>query len=364
MFGICYKKYYNNKRRRLWGYREEELNMKKMVYCLIAISLFLLGRQPIKAHPGRTDASGCHVCRTNCDKWGLSTGEYHCHNGGSSSTTSNSNSSSSSNKAPVSSAGGSTSTNNITQKTNTATSTVNYAAKGKTDGYNAKKNNPNMELENAVYTYTNSTYKKAFEEAFKKAETELKDISQTQGKENGEKDALKTEEYQLDKIPDGVIKTVYEETYKQAYDSVEKSEIDVNDAMAKQNSFRKVYHEQAEKSVDFHGLKKYETAYKAAYEEYYKKYTKEKENYIQQSKEKGKQDGEKRKEKDYSFLEDIKDTAVYKQAVEAYDQSYDENYKEMGMMGTLLSLLIMAGFIYGVYRLVKILIRKVRKNNL
>lgn len=31
------------------------------------------------AHPGRTDSSGCHTCRTNCASWGLSTGEYHCH---------------------------------------------------------------------------------------------------------------------------------------------------------------------------------------------------------------------------------------------------------------------------------------------
>lgn len=32
------------------------------------------------AHPGRTDAYGCHTCRTNCPNWGLSYGEYHCHN--------------------------------------------------------------------------------------------------------------------------------------------------------------------------------------------------------------------------------------------------------------------------------------------
>jgi hypothetical protein len=32
------------------------------------------------AHPGRTDSSGCHTCKTNCASWGLSTGEYHCHN--------------------------------------------------------------------------------------------------------------------------------------------------------------------------------------------------------------------------------------------------------------------------------------------
>lgn len=39
----------------------------------------------VSAHPGRTDSSGCHTCRTNCERWGLSYGEYHCHNGGSSS---------------------------------------------------------------------------------------------------------------------------------------------------------------------------------------------------------------------------------------------------------------------------------------
>ena len=32
------------------------------------------------AHPGRTDRYGCHACRTNCPKWGLWRGEYHCHN--------------------------------------------------------------------------------------------------------------------------------------------------------------------------------------------------------------------------------------------------------------------------------------------
>ncbi len=34
---------------------------------------------PASAHPGRTNASGCHTCRTNCPKWGLKDGEYHCH---------------------------------------------------------------------------------------------------------------------------------------------------------------------------------------------------------------------------------------------------------------------------------------------
>ena len=24
----------------------------------------------LEAHPGNTDAYGCHTCRTNCSKWG------------------------------------------------------------------------------------------------------------------------------------------------------------------------------------------------------------------------------------------------------------------------------------------------------
>lgn len=32
------------------------------------------------SHPGGTDSSGCHTCRTNCSNWGLSYGQYHCHN--------------------------------------------------------------------------------------------------------------------------------------------------------------------------------------------------------------------------------------------------------------------------------------------
>ncbi|MBW7651353.1 thermonuclease family protein [Anoxybacillus sp. ST4] len=35
---------------------------------------------PVYAHPGKTDANGGHTCRTNCEKWGLKTGEYHYHN--------------------------------------------------------------------------------------------------------------------------------------------------------------------------------------------------------------------------------------------------------------------------------------------
>lgn len=52
--------------------------MKK--FLLIALFCFTFFPLVSFAHPGRTDAYGCHTCKTNCPNWGLSYGEYHCHN--------------------------------------------------------------------------------------------------------------------------------------------------------------------------------------------------------------------------------------------------------------------------------------------
>lgn len=46
---------------------------------LILVATLISLPQPSFAHPGRTDSSGCHTCRTNCPDWGLSYNEYHCH---------------------------------------------------------------------------------------------------------------------------------------------------------------------------------------------------------------------------------------------------------------------------------------------
>jgi len=53
--------------------------MKKLTL-LIALFCFTFFPLVSFAHPGRTDSSGCHTCKTNCPNWGLSYGEYHCHN--------------------------------------------------------------------------------------------------------------------------------------------------------------------------------------------------------------------------------------------------------------------------------------------
>lgn len=51
----------------------------KKILLLFFFSLFVFDYSAVYAHSGRTDASGCHTCRTNCYNWGLSNGEYHCH---------------------------------------------------------------------------------------------------------------------------------------------------------------------------------------------------------------------------------------------------------------------------------------------
>lgn len=57
--------------------------MRKLVALLIIMAGMLGFASLATAHPGNTDSSGGHTCRTNCtEKWGLSYGEYHFHNGG------------------------------------------------------------------------------------------------------------------------------------------------------------------------------------------------------------------------------------------------------------------------------------------
>ncbi|MFC0560924.1 YHYH domain-containing protein [Halalkalibacter alkalisediminis] len=66
--------------------------MKKFLVIagLLILTLFLSVQETF-AHPGRTDSNGGHTCRTNCEKWGYKTGEYHKHNGGTKNTSSSTN---------------------------------------------------------------------------------------------------------------------------------------------------------------------------------------------------------------------------------------------------------------------------------
>lgn len=52
----------------------------KRAQTFVVAAFFMILPFTASAHPGNTDSSGCHTCRTNCPRWGLSSGEYHCHN--------------------------------------------------------------------------------------------------------------------------------------------------------------------------------------------------------------------------------------------------------------------------------------------
>jgi hypothetical protein len=52
--------------------------MKKILIITIPFCLLGFGGAAL-AHPGGLDQNGGHYCRKNCTKWGLSTGQYHCH---------------------------------------------------------------------------------------------------------------------------------------------------------------------------------------------------------------------------------------------------------------------------------------------
>ncbi len=54
--------------------------MGKYFIVSFLFTAFLFAPFPsLRAHPGGTDANGCHTCKTNCEKWGLHYGQYHCH---------------------------------------------------------------------------------------------------------------------------------------------------------------------------------------------------------------------------------------------------------------------------------------------
>ena len=63
--------------------------MKKQTKIILILITFI--PTIVFAHPGKTDANGCHYCRTNCAKWGLYNGQYHCHDSGTSGSSSSNN---------------------------------------------------------------------------------------------------------------------------------------------------------------------------------------------------------------------------------------------------------------------------------
>lgn len=52
--------------------------MKRFLLVVLILSFLFIPGFAL-AHPGKLDARGGHVCKTNCEKWGYKTGEWHQH---------------------------------------------------------------------------------------------------------------------------------------------------------------------------------------------------------------------------------------------------------------------------------------------
>ena len=127
--------------------------MKREKYLLIIfISIAMLAMPTnVFAHPGRTDSSGCHKCNsdnTNCAQWGLTDGEYHCHN-----KTNNTYTNSKGevyDKSGTKISGGNTSNNNSTEKEENVDNTANQEKPSNDSTGNSNNTTSNTKPENST----------------------------------------------------------------------------------------------------------------------------------------------------------------------------------------------------------------------
>ena len=323
---------------------------KLLAFTTFALLLVLPTSASIQAHPGRTDSNGCHTCRTNCEKWGLAYGEYHCHNGGGASSSGGTTAPSTNNSATPS-----PSTPQPIQEAEPKVEVpvqpkIDYAKEGTTDGYSFKITNPDKTLEDADYAYSKEEYKAAFKKSYEKAETELMDNTASLAEKNGKRDALEKEAYQLKKLPSKIIESKYIEYYKTAFDEAEQNVKTTLQDTAKKHAYEYVYNDKSTSDVEDYSLKKFKTTYKEAYDASVKSYEKEKQQLLQLAKDYGKEDGEEGEDQNLDFLDAVKNTAFYPAAKEAYEKAYEENKKEGSL---LIGMAATAVLILGVYLFIK-----------
>lgn len=317
--------------------------MKKVLRFLITVFL-LISFSPlsVKAHPGKTDANGCHTCKTNCEKYGLDYGEYHCHNGGGSGSSGGNSSTQNKPAPPTSQAAPSQK-----EPVKPIEKKIDYASIGKKDGYNFKIKNPDKELNEANYTYSESAYKSAYKTAYEKAENELKDKTIKLASENGEKDATKSENYSLSSIPSGVMSKVYKEYYKTAFDDmVNRIKTELKDD-ADKRAFALVFDEKDNGKPNIYDLKKYEDLYSNEFKDKKAAYEKDKKAVLKSANENGKADAGNRDSKNYRFIEKYKNTKFYNEVKKVYDKSYEENKSEGNpIIGGVVFIIVIVGMVW------------------
>lgn len=307
--------------------------MKKRLFgkFLLVNLLFLLGITNIYAHPGKTDSSGCHTCRTNCEKWGLQTGEYHCHNSWGSSSSGNSNSSSNSNSNTI---------------PKTTTPSVDYTAKGNKDGYDYKRNNPNAVIPNLEGQ--NEAYVNAYQESFHRACEELTTESENLAITNATNDARTIESMNLEINSSQVINDVYLEKYKEIYNEQEQLYFKEISTEAKSKADMAVWNKEDKDNTSSYELKKANTYYKEKYDQYYKEQNEKIKEIKKELEELAKETAKDGKDKDYQLINVYEEYKIYDELKGIYDKIYQEeldNNKSNPIYG-IIGVIVIAGLGY------------------
>lgn len=315
---------------------------KKIIRILLCIVMLLtFNFTSVFAHPGRTDKNGCHTCRTNCAKWGLRTGEYHCHNSWGSSSGGSTSSGTS---------GSSGSSNSPSVAPKTTTPSVDYAAKGKAEGYAYKKANPDASLPDL--SGQTDAYVNSYKESFNAACSELTTESESQAIARATSDATNTEEMNLSTDGLQVISSVYQQKYKEIYQQEEKNYFKGIEDEAKNKARLSVWNKEKKNDSSSYPLQKAITYYQSEYDKYYDEEKSNLEEVREIIQEKAQTDAKDGKEKRYKSIDFYKDYKIYTSLKKAYDEAYDEeiNHAEITPVDGIAGATAVAGIGYLGYR--------------
>lgn len=331
-----------------------------MFVFLLLCSVILLrdSLQHVDAHPGRTDANGCHTCRTNCAKWGLAQGEYHCHGGSSSNSTNgdtNRSQSSSVNSAIVQQEEQARLQAEKEEKEKQAQIAAEKQKeaekeaekiKGEQAGYQYRMDHPDQEQQDlAGYS---DFYVEGYQNGIARAEKDLIDKTRQLADEHAKVDAS-TLLTPSEEVPAGVKTELYLVEYKEKFESYEHEYFDDIKLDAQHSAQIDVYDGYGKGAYEEEIEDKGKIIYKETYEDNFAFYTNEIESVKAFVKETGFADGRNGKEKtDASYLS-YENYKVFTEFQRIYDAAYEEG-RNYGTFTTIVSGMLIVLMIYLVIR--------------
>lgn len=312
-------------------------NFKKALFSLLAVgaafSLSLDTREVVRAHPGRTDASGCHTCYTNCTKWGLSYGEYHCH-GGSSSSGSSVGSSSYSQDYYLQQQRIKEEQERLAQERAEAEKNL-----GNQEGYDYKKANPDMDM--GSLSGKSESYIEGYKEGFSRAESELSENTKTLARNNASSDAKTLASPNLE-VPAGVITALYLSTYQEDftyYENLFYEEIKEN---AKYSAMIDVYDKYGRGDYSKEVVEKARDLYAKTYDAYYNQYSLEVEQELEYVYELGLQEGRSFGDKDY-YDQQYSEYKIFNDLLDRYNRGYEDGHSLAVKKSVVLTIIVLLG---------------------